>query len=127
MSRPRVRLGIPPYLADLELWGRDTGGEWWALVVWTVQVTPPDGTTPSRPAAPRGCPDSRRSSRCSRSTTSRSRGCSYPRNRPSGPHRSTVPARTGAATTSDSSTAPSRSYPAQAGRAWGTEQGGGYG
>ena len=51
MSRPRVRLGIPPHLADLELWGRDTGGEWWALVVWSVQVTPPDGTHP----VPTGC------------------------------------------------------------------------
>jgi hypothetical protein len=46
-----VRLGIPPYLADLELWGRDVGGEWWALVVWSVQVTPPDGTH----AVPTGC------------------------------------------------------------------------
>ena len=27
MIRPRVRLGIPPHLADLELWGRDVGGE----------------------------------------------------------------------------------------------------
>ena len=51
MSRPRVRLGIPPHLADLELWGRDAGGEWWALVVWSVQVTPPDGTHP----VPVGC------------------------------------------------------------------------
>jgi hypothetical protein len=46
-----VRLGIPPELADLELWGRDAGGEWWALVVWSVQVTPPDGTHP----VPTGC------------------------------------------------------------------------
>jgi len=51
MSRPRVRLGIPPHLADLELWGRDVGGEWWALVVWSMQVTPPDGTHP----VPVGC------------------------------------------------------------------------
>src|SRR5215469_10710744 len=51
MSRPRVRLGIPPHLADLELWGRDVSGEWWALVVWSVQVTPPDGTHP----VPVGC------------------------------------------------------------------------
>jgi hypothetical protein len=46
MSRPRVRLSTPPHLADLELWGRDVAGEWWALVVWSVQVTPPDGTHP---------------------------------------------------------------------------------
>ena len=51
MSSPRVRLGIPPHLADLELWGRDVGGEWWALVVWSVQVTPPDGSHP----VPTGC------------------------------------------------------------------------
>src|SRR5215475_9291406 len=51
MSRPRVRLGIPPHLADLELWGRDVGGDWWALVVWSMQVTPPDGTHP----VPTGC------------------------------------------------------------------------
>ena len=51
MSRPRVRIGIPPYLADLELWGRDLGGEWWALVVRSEQVTPPDGTPP----VPIGC------------------------------------------------------------------------
>src|SRR6516162_1081070 len=101
MSRPRVRLGIPPHLADLELWGRDVGGEWWALVVWSVQVTPPDGTHP----VPTGCaawvPGAQvRSSHCSRSNTSRSGVCRYQRNRPNGPHRSTVPARTGAAITS---------------------------
>jgi len=39
-----VRLGIPPHLVDLELWGRDVGGEWRALVTWWTQVTPPDGT-----------------------------------------------------------------------------------
>jgi hypothetical protein len=43
MSRPRVRLGIPPYLADLELWGRDIGDEWWALIIWNVQATSPEG------------------------------------------------------------------------------------
>ncbi|HEY3089761.1 MAG TPA: hypothetical protein VGJ59_17055 [Jatrophihabitantaceae bacterium] len=46
MSRPRVRLGIPPHLADLELWGRDVGGEWWALIAWSTQATPPDGSHP---------------------------------------------------------------------------------
>jgi len=100
MSRPRVRLGIPPHLADLELWGRDVAGEWWALVVWSVQVTPPDGTHPVRSAAPRGCPACNWSSRCSRSTISRSGGCNSRR----------------AAATSRGR-----------GRAWGTEQGGAYG
>ena len=51
MSRPRVRLGIPPHVADLDVWGRDVGGEWWALVVWSVQVTPTDGGHP----VPVGC------------------------------------------------------------------------
>jgi hypothetical protein len=51
MSRPRVKLGIPPWSADLDLWGRDVGGEWWALIVWTAQVTPLDGSGPG----PVGC------------------------------------------------------------------------
>src|SRR5262249_42255261 len=51
MSRPRVRLGIPPHLADLELWGRDVAGEWWAPLVWSAQVPPPAGTHP----VPVGC------------------------------------------------------------------------
>jgi hypothetical protein len=46
VSRPRVRLGIPQHLAALDLWGRDVGGEWWALVVWNVQTTPPGGGHP---------------------------------------------------------------------------------
>lgn len=27
MGRPRVELGIPPWLGDLDLWGRDVGGD----------------------------------------------------------------------------------------------------
>jgi hypothetical protein len=51
MSRPRVRLGIPPHLADLELWGRDVGGEWWALVTWWMH---PGQWQASRPGGLRG-------------------------------------------------------------------------
>ena len=43
MSRPRVSLTVPPWTAELDVWGRDAGGEWWALVTWTVYVAPPDG------------------------------------------------------------------------------------
>lgn len=46
MSRPSVSLSIPPHLADLDLWGRDVGGAWWALIVWTERVSPPDGSHP---------------------------------------------------------------------------------
>jgi hypothetical protein len=42
MARPRVTLDVPPHLADIEMWGRDVGGEWWALIVWHTQVIPPD-------------------------------------------------------------------------------------
>jgi hypothetical protein len=39
-----VTLMIPPWSGQLDLWGRDVGGEWWALVVWSLRVTPPDGS-----------------------------------------------------------------------------------
>ncbi len=39
-----MSLTIPPWTADLDYWGRDVGGEWWALVVWTVQVSRDDGS-----------------------------------------------------------------------------------
>jgi hypothetical protein len=39
-GRMRVRLDIPPGTAQLDTWGNGPGG-WWALVVWTEQVTPP--------------------------------------------------------------------------------------
>jgi len=71
----------------------------------------PTAPTPSPLAAPRGCPARNWSSPCSRSTTSRSGGCSSPPNNPNGLHRSIVPARTGVGTTSASWTAASRSYP----------------
>jgi hypothetical protein len=44
MARPRVTLSIPPWLADLDYWGRDAGGEWWALIIWSMQVTPVGGS-----------------------------------------------------------------------------------
>ena len=43
VSRPRVTLSVPPWTGDLDLWGRDVGGDGWALVTWTVYVAPPDG------------------------------------------------------------------------------------
>jgi hypothetical protein len=46
MSRPRVSLTVPPWTAVLDLWGRDVGGEWWGLVVWNVQATPRNGDGP---------------------------------------------------------------------------------
>lgn len=46
MARPSVSLSIPPHAGGLEVWGRDVGGEWWALVVWTVQVSPHGGGHP---------------------------------------------------------------------------------
>jgi hypothetical protein len=110
MGRPRVRLGIPPHLADLELWGRDVGGEWWALVVWSVQVTPPDGTHP----VPTGCaawvPGLHVEQPLQPVDYLQVRRMQLPAEPPNGPRRSTVPARTGAATTSVSLSAPSRSY-----------------
>jgi len=51
MSPPAVRLEITPHLAASRTVGRDVSGESWALVVWTVQVTPPHGTHPG----PVGC------------------------------------------------------------------------
>jgi hypothetical protein len=41
-----VKLTVPPWTGELDLWGRDLGGEWWALVVWGVQTAPPDGGHP---------------------------------------------------------------------------------
>jgi hypothetical protein len=29
MARPRVSLTVPPWTGELDLWGRDVGGEWW--------------------------------------------------------------------------------------------------
>jgi len=43
MSRPRVSLTVPPWTAEVDYWGCDVGGEWWALVVWNVQATSPNG------------------------------------------------------------------------------------
>jgi hypothetical protein len=44
MSRPRVSLTVPPWTAELDYWGRDVGGEWRALVVWSTQVSRDDGS-----------------------------------------------------------------------------------
>jgi hypothetical protein len=44
-GRPYVYLSIPPRSGQLDCWGLDVGGEWWALIVWGVRVTPPGGGT----------------------------------------------------------------------------------
>jgi hypothetical protein len=46
VSRARITLSVPPWSGNLDLWGRDVGGEWWALVIWTVHATPLDGRGP---------------------------------------------------------------------------------
>ena len=46
-----MTLTIPPHLADLDLWGRDVGGEWWALIVWSALIAANDGGHPR----PVGC------------------------------------------------------------------------
>jgi hypothetical protein len=38
-----VPLSVPPWTAELDLWGRDVGGEWWGLIVWWVQATGANG------------------------------------------------------------------------------------
>jgi hypothetical protein len=43
MARPRVSLTVPPWTGELDVWGRDVGGEWWALIVWNVQATSAEG------------------------------------------------------------------------------------
>src|SRR5215472_5219471 len=117
MSRPRVRLGIPPHLADLELWGRDVCSEWWALVVWSVQVTPADGDHP----VPVGCaawvPGVQVEQPLQPVDYLEVRRMQLPAEPAEWPHPSTVPAHTGAGNTSASSTPPSRSHrPRPAGR-----------
>jgi len=46
MARPSVSLSIPPERGHLHAWGRDVGGEWWALIVWDVLVSPQGGGHP---------------------------------------------------------------------------------
>jgi hypothetical protein len=50
MARPYVSLTDPPGGGQLEGWGLDVGGEWWALVVWSEWVNLPGGDDRASPA-----------------------------------------------------------------------------
>jgi hypothetical protein len=49
MARPYVSLTDPPGGGQLESWGLDLGGEWWALIVWSEWVHLPGETTGHHP------------------------------------------------------------------------------
>jgi hypothetical protein len=40
-ARPFVELTIPPYEGELDSWGKDSRGQWWALVTWYEDVVLP--------------------------------------------------------------------------------------